>query len=170
MDSEESGNAADNVPPLLGVNEALSQFIENMGLHYEEYGVPRIGGRIMGFLMIAPRPYSAEDIADVLQVSLSSISTNLRTLMMVDLVEKISLPGERIDYFIFSAESWQRALELRLAGMFELREMAEETLDELDGDHTARERLESLCEWVDLLQKTMQTMRKKWLSRQEEPV
>jgi DNA-binding transcriptional regulator GbsR (MarR family) len=170
MDSDESDNAADSKPPLTEYNAALSRFIENMGLHYEEYGVPRIGGRIMGLLMFALRPLSADDIADALQVSRSSISTNLRTLIMADLVEKISLPGERVDYYLFSPDAWQRALEMRLAGSFALREMAEETLEELQADHPARARLEELSQWAELLEKMVRSFHNKWQSRQEAPL
>jgi DNA-binding transcriptional regulator GbsR (MarR family) len=166
MDSDESDNA-DSKPPSVGDNAALSRFIENMGLHYEEYGVPRIGGRIMGLLMFALRPYSADEIADALQVSRSSISTNLRTLIMAELVEKVSLPGERVDYFVFSSDAWQRALEMRLAGSFALREMAEETLEELQADSPARARLEELREWAELLEKMVRSFHNKWQSRQE---
>lgn len=169
MDSDESDNAADSKPPILGDNAALSRFIENMGLHYEEYGVPRIGGRIMGLLMFAQRPYSADEIADALQVSRSSISTNLRTLLMADLIEKVSLPGERVDYFLFSPDAWQHALEMRLAGSFALREMAEETLEELQDDNPARARLEQLRDWSELLEKTVRSFHNKWQSRQEAP-
>ena len=86
----------------------LSQFIENMGLHYEAYGVPRIGGRLLGLLMISNRPLAAEEMAETLQVSRSSVSTNLRTLLMAELVEKVSLPGDRVDYYVLSDLAWQK--------------------------------------------------------------
>lgn len=58
MDSEEADNGSDSPnPPILGGDPTLSQFIENMGLHYEKYGVARIGGRILGLLMLTRAPF-----------------------------------------------------------------------------------------------------------------
>lgn len=166
MEAEETDSQGDS-PPLIRVTPELSQFIENMGLHYEDYGVPRIGGRILGLLLVTARPVSSEELSEALQVSRSSISTNLRTLLMNDLIEKVSLPGERVDYYVFSPEGWQHSLEMRLASVFDLRELAEQGLEGLEGDHPARERLEEMAEWVDELQKTIQKLTSEWQSRRE---
>ena len=111
MDREDP-DSTDSNPPIPGVNEALSQFIENMGLHYEDYDLPRIAGRIVGLLLVSQQPISSEEMAEALQVSRSSISTNLRTLLLAELVEKVSLTGERVDYYTISPETWQKSLEL----------------------------------------------------------
>ncbi|MFN7035193.1 MAG: GbsR/MarR family transcriptional regulator, partial [Bellilinea sp.] len=99
MVSDET-DSGDSTPPISGDLSTLSQFIENMGLHFEEYGIPRIGGKILGLLLIASRPVSPEEMAELLQVSRSSISTNLRTLMMAGLADRVSVPGERSDYYV----------------------------------------------------------------------
>ncbi len=74
MDSGEVDNPGDSTPPLGAhpVSEdrtledpALSQFIENMGLQYEAYDVPRIGGRILGLLMVNPNPMTSEEMAEL---------------------------------------------------------------------------------------------------------
>ncbi len=169
MDADEADNGADS-PPLIRVTPELSQFIENMGLHYEDYGVARIGGRILGLLLVAPRPVSSEEMADALQVSRSSISTNLRTLQISDLVEKVSLPGERVDYYIFSPDAWQKALEMRLASIFDLKELAEQGLESLaDESHPARARLQQMAAWVNLVEQAVQKMTEEWISRREVP-
>jgi hypothetical protein len=45
----------------------LSQFIDGMGMYFESQGIPRIGGRMLGALMIAHWPLSAEDLALLLR-------------------------------------------------------------------------------------------------------
>ena len=64
MDYEETDSGSDSTPPLSGDTTTLSQFIENMGLHFEEYGVPRIGGRILGLLLASSRPVSSEEMSE----------------------------------------------------------------------------------------------------------
>jgi DNA-binding transcriptional regulator GbsR (MarR family) len=140
-----------------------------MGLHFEEYGVPRIGGRILGLLLAASRPVSSEEMAEVLEVSRSSVSTNLRTLLMTGLADRVSLPGERSDYYVFSDEAWETTLELRLDGIQALREMAEDGLQGMHDQHPARARLEEILAWTDMVGKAYQELIREWQSRKVEP-
>lgn len=169
MDQEDADNNSDSPPPLIGENPVLSQFIENMGLHYQEYGFPRIAGRIVGLLLVTPRPISSEEMADALQVSRSSISTNLRTLLMAELIEKVSLPGDRVDYYELGSETWQKSLELRLAAILPLKEVAEEGLEGLVENHPARSRLKEMIAWVNLVENFVQRLQQEWQSIQETP-
>ncbi len=76
--------SSDSVAKIPRLTPELSRFIEGMGMYFENQGIPRIGGRMLGLLMIAHRPLSAEDLARILKVSRASLSTNFR-----------SLPGQR---------------------------------------------------------------------------
>jgi DNA-binding transcriptional regulator GbsR (MarR family) len=169
MDSDEADSSSDSNPPISGNITTLSQFIENMGLHFEDYGVPRIGGKILGLLIVSQRPVSSEEMSEVLQASRSSISTNLRTLLMTGLADKVSLPGERSDHYVFSDEAWETALEMRLEGIQSLREMAEDGLQGMAQDHPARQRLEEVLDWTNLVEDAYQRLIKKWQSRKEVP-
>lgn len=168
MDSDEADNAGDSKPPL-GENPALSQFIENMGLHYEAYDVPRIGGRILGLLMVSPDPMTSEEMSDALQVSRSSISTNLRTLLMSGLVEKVSLPGDRCDYYVFAEDAWLHILEMRLEEILSLKDAAEEGLESLENNHPARQRIAEMRNFADMTRSAYQRLSKEWKSQREVP-
>lgn len=171
MMSDETDSGSDSTPLLSGDPAALSQFIENMGLYFEDYGIPRIGGRILGLLLVARRPVSPEEMSEVLQVSRSSISTNLRSLLMAGLVERVSLPGERSDYYVFSDEAWERSLEMRLEGIQALQEIAEEGLNGLglETSHPARERLQEMLAWTAMVQDAYRKLLEAWQSRKEVP-
>lgn len=169
MELDETDSSSDSPPPISGNIATLSQFIENMGLHYEDYGVPRIGGKILGLLMVSQRPVSSEEMSEVLQVSRSSISTNLRTLLMTGLADRVPLQGERSDYYVFSDEAWETALEMRLEGIQSLREMAEDGLQGMAENHPARRRLEEVLDWTELVEDAYEKLIKKWQSRKEVP-
>jgi DNA-binding transcriptional regulator GbsR (MarR family) len=141
-----------------------------MGLHYQHYGLSRISGRILGILLVTPHPISSEEMAETLQVSRSSVSTNLRTLLMTGLVEKVSLPGNRVDFFILSSGLWQKALEMRMAAILPLKAFAEQALESLHAEHPARNRMTEMIRWVDLVDDMTQRMRDEWQSLQEVPV
>jgi len=168
MEVGEADSPGDSKPPL-GSEPGISQFIENMGLQYEAYNVPRIGGRILGLLMANPNPMASEEMSEILQVSRSSISTNLRTLLMTGLVEQVSVPGDRRDYYVFSEDAWLRILQMRLEQVLSMKEAAEEGLQSLVEDHPARQQIEELLEWAAMVQGAYERMSSEWQSRREVP-
>ncbi|MDP4576352.1 GbsR/MarR family transcriptional regulator [Qipengyuania profundimaris] len=74
-------------------------FIERMGMNAEADGQARITGRIWGLLMVMGRMLTSAEIAETLQVSRGSVSTNLRLLEGLEIIERRSKPGEREIYF-----------------------------------------------------------------------
>lgn len=167
MDSEEADSGTDSNPPIQGDSTTLSQFIENMGLHFEEYGVPRIGGRILGLLLASSRPVTPEEMSDILQVSRSSISTNLRTLQMTGLADRVSLPGERSDHYVFSDDAWENSLEMRLEGILSLEEMAKDGLEGMGEDNPARKRMLEVLAWSSLVKESYERLIQEWHAQKE---
>lgn len=96
------------------MTEPEREFVDAMGRHFEAESVPRIGGRIFGFLLLQEAPCSLDDLADQLGISKASASTNARLLEDWLLIEKTSIPGDRRDYYQVSADP-VRTLEFRLA-------------------------------------------------------
>jgi DNA-binding transcriptional regulator GbsR (MarR family) len=140
------------MPEAERLSPALREFVESMGVYFERYGLPRIGGRILGLLMVADRPLSLDDLASALHVSRASISTNMRLITASSLAEQISLPGDRRDYYRFGPDTWERSLRTELDGIAMLRRLGERGLAAARAsESTAREHLEELLEFCDLL-------------------
>jgi DNA-binding transcriptional regulator GbsR (MarR family) len=89
----------------------VESFIERIGLSVEADGLPRIAGRIMGFFVIHGGPVSFTELADRLQVSRGSVSTNARLLEGLGVIERISLPGDRQNYYQLSERPYVRLIE-----------------------------------------------------------
>jgi DNA-binding transcriptional regulator GbsR (MarR family) len=168
MEADQSDSPGDS-KPLIRLTPELSKFVENMGLHYERYGVPRSGGRILGLLLLAQDPLAPEQLAEILEISRSNISTNLRMLQMSGLVEKVALPGERADYYIFASDSWEQQLRSQMESVLELQEIAQEGLASLEGEDPVRSRLEKMIDWVSLLEEVYQRVIDQWQSRNRIP-
>ncbi len=84
-----------------------AQFIEEFGITFEALGSGRMIGRVLGFLMVSDPPtQSAEDITTALKASRGSISQSTRTLIQMGMVRRISIPGERRDYFQIRPYAW----------------------------------------------------------------
>jgi DNA-binding transcriptional regulator GbsR (MarR family) len=105
-------------------------FIEKVGLSFEQLGLPRMAGRIFGWLLIAETlPVSMNDLMTALQASKSSISSISRLLINANLIEVVRIPGVRRDYFQIRKDAWKNALKVSLAKTIALRQIAEEGLD-----------------------------------------
>jgi DNA-binding transcriptional regulator GbsR (MarR family) len=88
------------------VHEAASRFVERLGLQVEAEGFPRIAGRMIGYLLLQDEPSSLDELAEKLQVSKASVSTNARALERLGYVERHSVPGDRRDYYMIVDEPW----------------------------------------------------------------
>ena len=76
------------------------QFVEEVGILFEQTGMPRMAGRILGWLSVSDSPHqTTSDLAEALMASKGSISTMTRLLIRIGLIERISLLGQRRDYF-----------------------------------------------------------------------
>ena len=55
------------------MHEAVQGFVERMGLMMESEGLPRIAGRIFGFLLVHEGAYSLDELAERLAVLAAQI-------------------------------------------------------------------------------------------------
>jgi DNA-binding transcriptional regulator GbsR (MarR family) len=119
-------------------------FIEDVGLLFEESGHPRMAGRILGCLLISPDPYlSTSEIAETLQASKGSLSTMTRFLLQMGMLERVALPGKRVDYFRIKTGAWPELVRHAVYELSALRKLAERGLELMDEKHSEmRTRLE----------------------------
>jgi DNA-binding MarR family transcriptional regulator len=142
------------------------EFIEAVGLFFEQLGIPRIGGRILGLLMLAERPLTLDDMAGLLLVSRASVSTNARMSVAGGLVEHVSLPGDRRDYYRFRAEAWEQRLRFLIAESIAFRRLLERGLAALGPeDAVGRARLEEGREFYTFVEQEMGTLIERWHAR-----
>jgi DNA-binding transcriptional regulator GbsR (MarR family) len=143
----------------------LVRFMESMGMYFESYGIPRIGGRILGLLLITHEPLSAERIASILKVSRASISTNFRILLTSGLAEKVTYAGDRTTYFVFPESGLEKTLLVEIQGIGALKRLVQQGLNALSSDDSARGRMQEMVEWTDFLMKLYQKALLDWQAR-----
>ena len=121
-----------------------TDFVERMGLFWETEGLPRIAGRLFGFLVLQREPCSLDAMATALGVSKASVSTDVRKLERVGLVERHARPGDRRDYYAVTLDMPARIVELRRAAIARFGNCLQ-TADALGADDPViRDRLRSL--------------------------
>lgn len=112
--------------------DGRQQFIERSGVMLELAGLPRAAGRVLGALLTAPpRGHTAAELADALQASRAGISTALRQLILLGLIEHAPNPGERADRFRMRPGAWSTLNEQGHRKLDLFLNLAREGLDAL---------------------------------------
>ena len=132
------------------------EFIEEVGVGFEQTGMPRMAGRIFGWLLIADPPYqSSAELAEILQASKGSISTTTRLMVQIGLIERFVIPGVRHDHFRLHQEALQRIIKHGLVDEIRmLKSLAEHGLELLKGESSMRRKwLEKMLDRYTYLDK-----------------
>ncbi|MBA3868734.1 MAG: MarR family transcriptional regulator [Anaerolineae bacterium] len=113
-------------------------------MYFEQVGLTRIAGRIIGWLLICEPPYQQQsELVGALGASKSSISVALKDLTTLYLVERFSLPGDRRTYYRTSKDMWSWSFRARMNQVTELKELGVHGLQALeDASPERRQRLE----------------------------
>ena len=129
-------------------------FVEDISLYFEQMGLPRTAGRVLGVLLICDPPsQSLTDLCELLQTSKSSISTTTRLLTEMGLIERAVSPLPRQVYFQFKAGGWLVFIRQRLSLWASLHQIAEQGLEVLqDRDPELRERLQEAHDMFSLIE------------------
>lgn len=92
------------VKPLTPVQQ---RFILHWGEMGTRWGLNRTVAQIHALLYISPRPVHAEDIAGVLNVARSNVSTSLKELQGWGIVRLVHVLGDKRDHFESMKDVWE---------------------------------------------------------------
>jgi hypothetical protein len=125
MEHTSAGDAPSGAPTTV-----VLAYVEDVGLYFEQNGLPRMAGRIIGWLLVCDPPeQSAGAMAVVLRASKGSISTATRLLVQARLIERVALPGARRDYFRIRPDGWADRVRASVGIVSEFRRLTERGLD-----------------------------------------
>ncbi len=124
----------------------LREWVEQVSILLERDGLPRMAGRIFGWLLVCDPPeQSMEELAAAVQGSKASMSTMTRLLVAAALVEKVRPPGARHDAFRIRPGQWRQLWRARVQMLEEAARLTRRGLDLLEGRPAGlRARLEEL--------------------------
>ncbi|HSM58592.1 MAG TPA: MarR family transcriptional regulator [Candidatus Sulfomarinibacteraceae bacterium] len=150
-------------------DDRYRRYAEEVALHLEQAGLSRTVGRIFGWLLICDPPHQTmDDIVDGLQVSKSSVSTATRQLIQVGLVQRLSLPGERRDYYRVVEDVWRTIMRERASQITAFRELAEQGLALLDDQPAERRRrLQGMRDFYAFFEREMPALLERWEAEQQ---
>jgi DNA-binding transcriptional regulator GbsR (MarR family) len=150
------------------LDQATQEFVERVGLRFEAEGLPRIAGRMLGVLLVSSEARTLEELADVLQVSKGSISSNARLLERLGSVERVGHPGDRRDFYQLSGCMHARVLDHWTERMRQLRDLMVDALTVPSASHpVVRERLERKREFFGHMVEELSAAGERWRERSE---
>lgn len=143
-------------------------FIERFGLLAEEDGMPRIAGRIFALLMLTEDPVTLDEIAEELQVSKASASTNTRLLDRIGILERTTKPGDRRTFYQLSPHALEASFDRSRSRLLEV-------LDILDGygasnrqnSQLIQARLEGMRQWHKFMLSELEQLLTRWSEREK---
>jgi len=146
------------------MTDAERYFVDKVSLYFEKLTFPRMAGRIFAWLLISEAPQaSMAQLMEALQASKSSISSMTRLLIQVELIEVVSLPGVRHDYFRIHKDAWTTALKDRLAQAVTFRQLADEGLALLkDAPPERSQRLQEMRSMYAFLEREIPALLERW--------
>jgi DNA-binding transcriptional regulator GbsR (MarR family) len=135
----------------------VKHFVEDISLFFEQMGLPRMAGRVLGVLLISDPPaQSIDDLCEMLQASKSAVSTTSRLLLQMGLIERVPSPVPRRIYFRFVPGGWQVFMRHRLKLMMALHQAAERGLELVkDKDPALQERLQEAHDLFSLVEEAL---------------
>jgi predicted transcriptional regulator len=139
--------------PLRVEHKLLLGWVERVATFFaEHYGLPPITGRILGWLMICDPPeQSPAQIAEAINASRASLTTNMRLLIASGLVHRLTRSGGRTTYYRIDDDMWQKVIQRRIASMMSFGEITQEGISLLGADSPRAARIRAahgFFEWM----------------------
>lgn len=151
------------MPFMTKLSAAATEFIEQMGLMAEEDGYPRIACRMLALLTILQRPVPFDEIAETLQISRASVSTNTRLLETQGFLARECRIGERKDSFSLIPDLAIKFLEQTLVHHRRVHQLATETARKLPRhEAAAKPALQEMADFKALVIKSTEKTLEEW--------
>jgi biotin operon repressor len=114
------------------LDPSQQEYVEDIGLFFEQNGSQRTMGKVIGLLLITEEPLSQEDLMRLLNLSRTSVSVAMRWAEHLGFIAQTSVAGDRKRYYQLQEDmaDWMaRSSFEELEGFLGLLTRAEELAD-----------------------------------------
>jgi len=148
----------------------LKRLVEDVGIIFEDMALPRMAGRMLGWLLICDPPHqSSAELCAAIGGSKGSISSMARLLIQAGLVERMGVPGDRIIYYRIKPGAWFELMRNRIAHLTVMRRLAERGLELMAGlDAQTKNRLEEIHDFYAFFEQEMPLLLERWQRQRNE--
>lgn len=127
---------------MTGKRDIRGEFAEQLALVYERVGLPRMAGRILGWLLVGEQAHpTLEELARAVRGSKASMSTMTRLLEQMGIVERLRRPGEKRDRVGIRSDVWSELSRREAELARTIRELCDRILEALPEKSSAKGRI-----------------------------
>ncbi|OAS14740.1 GbsR/MarR family transcriptional regulator [Paenibacillus oryzisoli] len=112
----------------LVIQKARKRIIESIGNNMDLYSVSQSTGHLYGLLLFQEKPMTLDEMGKAMEMSKTSMSTGVRTLVDLKMVNKVWEKGSRKDLYEVESDwfqtfadffglKWRKALEVNLLAL-----------------------------------------------------
>ncbi len=140
------------------------KYIEEVGLFYAQYGLPKMAGRILGYLISSETDNNSfDDLKKILQASKGSISGNINLLLSQDMIEKHMISGDRKSYYRIARNSLNNILEAKEKSITQFKLIIQKGLSfDPSSDSVKKTDLTKILNYYEFLESEIPLLRTKW--------
>jgi DNA-binding transcriptional regulator GbsR (MarR family) len=147
-------------------DEAVRRFVERFALNLAEAGMPRMPARVFAAVLVTEDGRrTAAELAAQLGVSPAAISGAVRYLTQLRLVSREREPGERVDHFRVSSDTWYEAIARRDEMVARWLQDLAEGVKAVGPDTAAGARLEETRAFFEYLLQELPRLLERWRAR-----
>ncbi|GGG95813.1 hypothetical protein GCM10011416_11850 [Polaribacter pacificus] len=140
------------------------KYIEDVGLFYENYGLPKMAGRILGYLISSESDNNSfDDLKDSLKASKGSISGNVNLLLNQNMIERHMISGDRKSYYKIALNNLEKILESKVKSVTQFKIILEKGLQfDLSTDSLKKQNLNEILNYYEFLESEIPLLKIKW--------
>jgi DNA-binding transcriptional regulator GbsR (MarR family) len=136
---------------------------EQLALTLTENGLQRMNARVLAALLFAEQEtITAGEIVERLAIGAGSVSTALKGLIAVGLVERVPAPGSRREHFRVPDEGWARLMSTQNAVVQMMEQMADQGIKAAGEDSIAGRRLANMRDFYAHVMREMPAVIDRW--------
>ncbi|WP_062071163.1 GbsR/MarR family transcriptional regulator [Demequina sediminicola] len=102
-------------------DQARREYVATVAAYWERGGLTHAAGQILGHLMVCePADPTQAELVEALELSAGSVSTQLKQLQAIGMVERTRVPGDRAAHYQMPRDMWTAILmseQERIAGL-----------------------------------------------------
>jgi DNA-binding transcriptional regulator GbsR (MarR family) len=144
--------------------QSVKELVEKIGVAMEMGGLQPAVGRVLGCLMVSDPPYKTfDEIQGYLGISKSAVSNALNGLMSREIVDYITLPGDRKRYFQLAQTGMISQMKKRLVRHSAMPELLRAVIQARSNKYPEfNKNLLEICDFFSFMEKEMLSSIDKW--------
>ncbi|APU15361.1 MULTISPECIES: GbsR/MarR family transcriptional regulator [Actinoalloteichus] len=141
----------------------LMDAAERLALTLTEGGMQRMTARVMSALLFAEQEtVTAGELAERLKISPGTVSTAVKNLATVGLIERVPAPGSRREHFRFRGDAWTTLMSSKNTTLKVMQDAAQEGIDTAGEDSVAGRRLVEMRDFYGYLMAELPPVIDRW--------